>query len=124
MTWSVSGSREAAGTWLTASVEFVGFGVQVFLDDPLLRFDQVREFAQELWRITEHKEGELEYTFEPYVKIKVRIPSRLAARLEVSLDFQIGTDAHVSANLQTDGTLALAFVEALDRMLEAIDDLD
>ncbi|MBI4860578.1 MAG: hypothetical protein HY815_09990 [Candidatus Riflebacteria bacterium] len=123
MTWQISGSREAGATWLVATVEFVGFGVQVFLEDPLLRFDQVRTFAEDLWHVADRQEGELEATFEPYLKIKARSPSRLTSRLEVTLDFTMGTDAHVTANLQADGTLTLAFVDALDRALEAVEEL-
>ena len=123
ITISMSGAREAAGTWLISTVEFVGFGVQVFLEDPLLKFDAVRELGQNIWKVADAQEGEYSATFEPHLKLRMRAPSKKSARLEVFLDFTLGTDAHVTAQLQTDHTMALAFCEALERALEAIDDL-
>jgi len=122
LTWSISGSREAGETWLLSTIEFVGFGVQVFLEDPLLRFDQVRSFAQDVWRVADRQEGEVTAVFEPHMKVRIRAPSKMASRLDVSLEFEMGTDATVSARMQSEGTLALAFVEALDRALEAVED--
>ena len=124
ITFSLTGSREAAGTWLTGTVEFAGFGVQVFLDDPLLKFEAVRSLGQDIWRVADAQEGEMTCTFEPHLTIKMRAPSKKSARLEVYLTFTMGTDAQVTAQLQTDHTLALSFVEALERGLEAIDDLE
>lgn len=124
ITFSLSGSREAAGTWLTGSVEFVGFGIQVYLDDPMLRFDAVREFGQKVWKVAEAQEGEAAGIFEPHLKIWVRAPSKKSARLEVEIEFKMGTDADVDVNLQTDNTFALSFCESLERALEAIDDLE
>lgn len=123
ITFSFTGSREAAGTWLVSTVEFVGFGVQVFLDDPLLGFEAVREFGQGIWKVADSQEGEMSATFEPYLKVRVKAPSKKSARLDVFLNFTMGTDATVAVQLQTDHTLALAFVEAVERALEAIDDL-
>lgn len=123
ITFSLSGSREAAGKWLTGTVEFAGFGVQVFLDDPLLKFDDVRELGQSLWKVSEAQEGDVVHKFEPSLVIRMRAPSKKSARLEVFLTFIMGTDAQVTAQLQTDNTLCLAFCEALERALEAIDDL-
>lgn len=123
ITFTLNGSREAAGTWLTGTVEFAGFGVQVFLDDPLLKFEAVREMGQEIWRVADSQDGEMNATFEPHLKIRLRAPSKKSARLDVFLDFTMGTDAAVKVQLQTDHTMALAFVEALERGLEAIDDL-
>jgi hypothetical protein len=123
MTWSITGSREAGVRLLTGTIEFVGFGVQVFLDDPLLNFEKTREFAQDVWQITNRQTGEVSGNFEPNLKIKIRSPSKLAARQEVNLEFEMGTDARVSATMQTDGTMTLAFVEALDRALEAVEEL-
>jgi hypothetical protein len=123
MTWSITGAREAAGTWLMATVEFVGFGVQVCLDDPMLRIDQVRELGSDLWRIADRQEGEAAAVFEPMMRLRARAPSRLSARIDVALDFEIGTDVRVGVNLQSEGTLVLAFVEALERALEAVEEL-
>jgi hypothetical protein len=124
LTFQLTGSREAAGTWLTGSVEFAGFGVQVFLDTPMIRFEDFREFGQAIWQVADRQEGEASAVFEPHLRLKVRAPSRLSSRLDVQLDFERGTDARVSARLQTEGTRALAFCEALERALEAIADLD
>lgn len=124
VTFSISGSREAAGTWLTGSVEFVGFGVQVFMDDPLLDFDLLRELGQKIWQVADAQDGEFTVSFEPHMKFRMKAPSKKSARLDVYLEFMRGSDAKVEVRLQTDHTLALAFVEALERTLEAIDDLD
>ena len=123
VTFSFSGSREAAGTWLISTVEFVGFGVQVFLEDPLLGFEAVRELGQGIWKVADSQEGEFKATFEPHLDIRIKAPSKKSARLDVYLTFTMGTDATVNVQLQTDHTLALSFVEALERGLEAIDDL-
>ena len=123
ITFSATGSREAAGKWLTGTVEFVGFGVQVFLEDPMFKFDAIRELGQNIWRVADAQEGEMSATFEPSLNIKMRAPSKKSARLEVTVTFTIGTDATVNVQMQTDHTMALAFVEALERALEMIDDL-
>lgn len=123
LTFALTGKREAAGTWVTGSVEFAGFGVQVFLEDPMLKFDQLREFGTAVWQVADRQEGETRGAFEPHLKITVRAPSKRTSRLEVTVDFTMGTDANVSARLQTDGTMAFAFCEALERALEAIDEL-
>jgi hypothetical protein len=123
MTWSITGSREAGVKLLTGTIEFAGFGVQVFVEDPLLNFDKTREFAQDLWQIANRQTGELSAAFEPNLRIKIRSPSKLAARQEVNLEFEMGTDAKVNITMQIDGTMTLAFVEALDRALEAVEEL-
>lgn len=123
ITFTFNGAREAAGTWLTGTVEFAGFGVQVFLEDPLLGFAAVRELGQNIWQVADAQEGEMSAAFEPHLKLRVKAPSKKSARLDVFLTFTMGTDATVNVQLQTDHTLALAFVEATERALEAIDDL-
>jgi len=123
ITFSMTGMREAAGRWLTGTVEFAGFGLQVFLEDALLKFEDVRAMGQSIWKIADSQEGEASFEFQPHLKLRVRAPSKKSARLEVFVEFTLGTDAHATANLQTDGTFALAFVEALERGLEAIEDI-
>jgi hypothetical protein len=123
LTFALTGKREAAGTWVTGTVEFVGFGVQVFLDDPMFKFDQLREFGTAVWQVADAQEGETGTNFEPSLDITVTAPSKRTSRLEVAIEFTLGTDANVNAKLQTDGTMAFAFCEALDRALEAIDEL-
>ena len=123
ITFSFTGSREAAGKWLIGTVEFVGFGVQVFLEDPLLSFEAVRKFGQDIWQVADAQEGEMKAVFEPHIDFRMKAPSKKSARLEVDLAFTQGTDAEVDVKLQTDHTLALSFVEALERALEMIDDL-
>lgn len=123
ITFSFTGSREAAGKWLTGTVEFVGFGIQVFLEDPMFSFEAMRELGQKMWQVADAQEGEMSAVFEPHLKMFMKAPSKKSARLDVELEFKMGTDADVDINLQTDHTLALSFVEAMERALEAIDDL-
>lgn len=123
LTLTLSGSREAGTRFVTGTVEFAGFGVQVFLEDPLLGFDALRTLGQDIWQTANRQEGEAKGAFEPHLKLKVRAPSKRSSRLDVDVEFEMGTDARVTARLQSDGTMALAFVEALERALEAIDEL-